>query len=312
MIIKKSICILFVLLNLFCKGQQSPQYSQYSFNSFGYNPAFAGTTKCLDFRVGTRLQWVGFEGAPQTSFASIHKALGKRNYNNKGKHAVGLYIEQDAVHLTTRTYVKLAYAYHTKISRKYTLGAGIYAGIQQYSTNTSFGQNNPDPVLDAAGGSVLRYPDIMPGVLLYSKKVYWSFSINQLYFKEINLGVEERQINQYYFGFGHKSNADKWTIFKSILVKWNVLGPPAVDLNMAWIYQQNFTMGLGYRLGESVIANIKFKLFSSLTLTYAFDFPLNKIYGNYGHEIMLGFSQCGGDGAGSGGGIKQKECAAYY
>lgn len=304
--------ILLVFISAFLFGQQSPQYSQYSFNNFGYNPAFAGTTKCLDFRMGTRLQWVGFSGAPFTSFASIHKALGKKHFNNGGKHAVGLYVEQDEVHLTTRSYVKAAYAYHTKISSKYMMGLGVFAGIQQYSTDNVFGENNIDPVLDAASGSVLRYPDIMPGILFYSKKAYWSFSINQLYFKNINLGVEEKQINQYYLGYGHKSLVNNWTIFKSFLLKWNVMAPPALDLNVAWVYQQNLALGLGYRVGESVIANLRFKLFKAITLTYAFDFPLNKIYGNYGHEIMLGFSQCGGDGAGTGGGSQKKACAAYY
>ena len=48
-----------------------------------------------------------------------------------------------------------------------------------------------------------------------------------------------------------------------------------------------------------------------MEIGYAFDFPLNKIYGNYGHEIMISFSKCGGDGTGGGGG-KKKECAAYY
>lgn len=309
---KKILFILFLTIDSVVIAQQSPQYSQYSFNNFGYNPAFAGTTKCLDFRMGTRLQWVGFEGAPWTSFASVHKALGGKNFNNSGKHAVGLYVEKDDVHLTKRTYVKAAYAYHTKISPKYTMGLGIFAGIQQYATDNIFLATNPDPVLAAASGSKLRYPDIMPGILFYSKKMYWSFSINQLYFKNINLGKEEKQVNQYYLGYGHKSLINNWTIFKSFLLKWNIMGPPVLDLNVAWVYQQNFTMGLGYRVGESAIANIRFRLAKTITLSYAFDFPLNKIYGNYGHELMLGFSQCGGDGTGSGGGEKKRECAAYY
>jgi type IX secretion system PorP/SprF family membrane protein len=309
---KKLLLISFICSCLLSFAQQSPQYSQYSFNNFGYNPAFAGTTKCFDFKAGYRMQWVGFEGAPRTTFASAHMALGKKNYNGKGKHAVGLYVEQDELHLTTRTYVKGAYAYHTKISSKMTMGLGIYAGIQQYATEDVFsGDLNPDPVLAAASGSALRYPDIMPGVLLYSKRLYISFSINQLYFKSINLGQEEKQVNQYYFGMGHKSTHGNWTMFKSFLLKQNIMGPPALDLNLAWTYKQKITLGAGYRVGESAIANVKFKLSNAMTITYAFDFPLNKIYGNYGHEIMIGFSRCGGGGVGQGGGAKAKNCWAY-
>jgi len=49
----------------------------------------------------------------------------------------------------------------------------------------------------------------------------------------------------------------------------------------------------------------------SLNVGYAFDFPLNKIYGNYGHEIMIGFNKCAGTGAGEGGGMKPHVCPAY-
>jgi len=309
---KNILSILLLIISVAVSAQQSPQYSQYSFNNFGYNPAFAGTTKCLDFRLGTRMQWVGFEGAPRTMFVSAHKNFKGKHYRGKGFHAAGLYVEQDQLHLTSRNYVKLAYAYHMKATKKFMISLGIFAGIQQYSVDNVFGNTNVDPVLVAASGSKIRYPDIMPGVLMYSKKAYYSFSINQLYFKNIQLGQEATQVNQYIFGAGHKSNLGDWTMFKSFLLKWNVMGPPAIDLNLAWIYRRNISFGLGYRVGESVIANVRFRMFNALAIGYAFDFPLNKIYGSYGHEIMLSFSTCGADGGLGGGKGKQKECAAYY
>jgi len=308
---RKVIVILILLVSGTIFGQQSAQYSQYTFNNFGYNPAFAGTIKCIDFRAGYRMQWVGFEGAPRTTFASVQYEIKQKHYNGGGKHSVGLYIEQDEVHLTTRTVIKGAYSYHKKLSGKYTMGLGVFVGIQQYGTDDVFGgETNNDPVLAAAAGSEIRYPDIMPGILLYSNKVYWSFSINQLYFKNINLGLEEKQVNQYYFGGGHKSLFGKWTVFKSFLLKWNTIGAPALDLNMAWVYQQKFTLGLGYRVGESAVAQVKFNL-GAIKIGYAFDFPLNKIYGNYGHEIMIGFNRCADSGVGAGGGMKPHVCPAY-
>ncbi|PCI96888.1 MAG: hypothetical protein COB15_08960 [Flavobacteriales bacterium] len=308
---KKIVAILFLFFSLGIVAQQSEQYSQYTFNNFGYNPAFAGTIKCIDFRAGYRMQWVGFDGAPRSKFASLQVAIKKKRYKNQGRHAVGLYLDQDEVHLTTRTFVKLAYTYHTKLSTKYTMGLGVFAGIQQYATNNVFGgETNNDLVLAAAAGSELHYPDIMPGILFYSNKTYWSFSVNQLYFKKIKSGVEQTQVNQYYFGGGNKSLHGNWTVFKSFLLKWNVMGPPALDLNMAWLYRQSFTMGLGYRVGESAIAQVKFNL-GALKIGYAFDFPLNKIYGNYGHEIMIGFNKCGSGSDGLGGGMKPHVCPAY-
>ncbi len=308
---RKYIVISFLLLSIGVLGQQSAQYSQYTFNSFGHNPAFAGTVKCADFRAGYRLQWVGIEGAPRTTYASLMMPINRKKFNTKGKHSVGLYIEQDKVHLTQRTVIKVAYSYHKKLSLKYTVGMGIFAGVQQYSTSGVDGENSQDPVLAAAEGSVLRYPDLMPGILLYSNRVYWSFAINQVYFKNINLGKEQKQVNQYYFGAGHKTLfSSKWTFFPSFLLKMNVMGPPALDLNTAWVYQQKATFGVGYRVGESAVAQVKFNL-GAIKIGYAFDYPLNKIMGNYGHEIMISFSQCGGGDVGNGGGMKPHLCPAY-
>lgn len=295
-------------------GQQAPQYSQYTFNNFGHNPAFAGSKKCLDFKAGGRFQWLGFEGAPRTYFASIHTPIGKKYHTGKGKHAIGAYVEQDRVHITTRTYFKLAYAYHKKLSPKFTGAAGIFGGVQQYAVDNVFGTNSADPVLDNASGSSLHYPDIMPGVLLYNNRFYMSLAVNQLYFHKIKLGGDQnKHRNQYLFGLGHQSPFGSWTVFKSILLKANNFGPPALDANLAWIYQQNLTFGLGYRAGESVVGSIKFRLIKDVTLTYAFDFPLNHIRtaNAYGHEIMIGFSKCGGGGAGAGAGVKPHVCPAY-
>ena len=309
---KRGLTIFLLLISINIFAQQSVHYSQYTFNNFGYNPAFAGTIKCLDFRAGTRLQWVGFEGAPRSSFASLQIEFKRKHYGSKaGKHSVGLYVEQDVVHLTTRTVIKGAYSYHKKLSSKFTMGLGIFAGVQQYSTDNVFGgEFNSDPVLASAAGSVLRYPDIMPGILFYSNKVYWSFSINQLYFKSINLGQEETQVNQYFIGGGHKSPLGNWVFFKSFLLKMNIMGPPALDLNTAFVYRQKTTLGLGYRVGESAIAQVKFSL-GGVKIGYAFDYPLNKIYGNYGHEVMIGFNKCGEGYVGNGGGMKPHVCPAY-
>ena len=304
-----------ILFIVFCGSlfsQQSVHYTQYSFNNLGYNPAFIGTTKCLEFKAGSRLQWMGFKGAPRSSFASIQHTFKAKNFHQNGKHGVGLYVEQDEIHITTRTYVKLGYAYHKKLSSKYTGAVGVFAGIQQYAINTAFAPNNPDPVLANASGSELKYPDIMPGLLIYNSKVYYSFSINQLYFKKTGLGGDEnKQINQYYLGWGHKSPAGNWTFFKSFLLKADVMGPPALDLNIHFDYQNNIGFGLGYRVGEAVNAQLKLRIFESIAIGYAFDFPLNKIYGNYTHELMISFSKCGGGGIGEGNSIKQHACPAY-
>ena len=49
-------------------GQQVPQFSQYLRNQYMVNPGAAGVYDFLDITAGGRLQWLGFEDAPKTSY----------------------------------------------------------------------------------------------------------------------------------------------------------------------------------------------------------------------------------------------------
>ena len=53
-------------------AQQDPQYTQYMYNTQVINPAYAGSKDALSFGLLTRKQWVGFDGAPNTSTFTIN------------------------------------------------------------------------------------------------------------------------------------------------------------------------------------------------------------------------------------------------
>ena len=51
--------------------QQLPLRTNWQFNYFQENPAFAGFTDCMELKAGFRQQWAGFDGAPSTAFANL-------------------------------------------------------------------------------------------------------------------------------------------------------------------------------------------------------------------------------------------------
>ncbi len=297
-------------------SQQTAQYTQYYVNNFGYNPAFAGATGCIDFTFGGKYQWVGFEGAPRDMFVSAHGSKAQKYHTNRGRWGFGGYIEQDRVHLTTRNIFKGAVAYHKRLFGRTTGAAGIFAGLEQFAVDDVFGNYNPDPVLNNAAGANLLYPEFMPGVLLYNHKMYVGFSVNQFISPhDTKLGGGEHKLrNQYYFSFMHKSFINDWIVFKSFFVKFGRLAPIAGDVNISWEYRKNFTFGLGYRVGEAASANIMFRLLGNMKIGYAFDFPLNKIRiaSSYSHEIMIKFSKCPDDiGGAPKGKIDKAACPTF-
>ena len=57
-------------------AQQYPLFSNYVLNSYGFNPAIAGSSPHWDARATYRTQWVGIDGAPQTQIVSLHGPVG--------------------------------------------------------------------------------------------------------------------------------------------------------------------------------------------------------------------------------------------
>ena len=72
---KKLLLLIGLVIGSRATAQQISQYTQYVFNHFSINPAVAGSKDCLDVRLGYRRQWVGFENAPVTAWASLHGVI---------------------------------------------------------------------------------------------------------------------------------------------------------------------------------------------------------------------------------------------
>ena len=76
--IKIKIVVILLLFSVSVYAQQAVQYTQFMMNDYGLNPAVAGSGKGLYVMVGRRSQWRGFAFAPETNFASVTKAFGKK------------------------------------------------------------------------------------------------------------------------------------------------------------------------------------------------------------------------------------------
>jgi type IX secretion system PorP/SprF family membrane protein len=146
-------------------AQQAPTYTQFVFNQYGSNPAYAGTNLGMEAVVGRRIQWVGFANAPVTSFGSFTYAW-RKNFNYKAKHALGMYVEDDRPGLFSSKAAYISYSIHFKIFTGLNIAAGIFAGVKQVGiANALYDQN--DPALNDLKSNttlVTIYPDIIPGI----------------------------------------------------------------------------------------------------------------------------------------------------
>ncbi len=198
-------------LALLANAQQRPHYTQYILNQYVINPAVTGIENYTDMKVSLRDQWIGFDGAPQTSYFTIHAPIGKNDYrtsstsynvpgqNPRGKaywetytaaephHGIGLTVINDKTGSYNFFSASATYAYHLGLSPTTNLSGGFSAGITKVSIDRSkqdfSGAGDP---FDPATGSSLDgelskiKPNLGVGLWLYSRDYFMGFAVQQV------------------------------------------------------------------------------------------------------------------------------------
>lgn len=293
------LCVL--VLHLEGPAQQLAQYTQYVFNHFSINPAVAGSKDCLDVRMGYRRQWMGFEGAPTSGWASLHGTLGTRKKGlRNSRHGIGAFVEADNAGNWGYTRFVLAYAYHARLTQESYLSFGLYGGAQQMKLNvgevtlTDFN----DPAVDGRASAVV-FPDVTPGIWLYSKRGWAGVSIHHILARPIpDIGLGSRMAPHYMLSGGYRySLGRKMAFTPSTLLKFAGGIPLAMDLNAMLEWNRVLSLGAGYRNGDAVAFLMKVGFLQHFQLGYSYDITTSKlrVAGSNTHEIILAITPCGKD-----------------
>ena len=88
-----------------CYAQQTPTFSEYNYNPFILNSAYAGLTANTELSVSNAGYFNDFEGSPRSFSLSGHGQL------NRGKVGLGAGIIRDQIGVTTSTSFFGAYSY---------------------------------------------------------------------------------------------------------------------------------------------------------------------------------------------------------
>lgn len=306
----------------FASAQQRPQYTQYIFNNFILNPAISGIENYIDVKAGYRSQWQGLDGAPETSYISIHAPLGKNFINgtstsvpqsggtnpnsrsyvqtymaSEPHHGIGFHAVSDKAGPISRTDVNATYAYHLGISSNVNLSLGVAAGVSKiYLDRSKITLENPIDQAIGTGNYDQLKPDLSAGVWLYGPRYFAGVSTQQLLSSPIgfsdDLSYDQgRKVPHVFISAGYKVYlGDDFAAMPSAMVKMVSPVPASVDVNMKLAYRDKFWMGASYRKDDAFSAMAGFNLGSFMNIGYSYDFTtsgLNAV-SNGSHEIVLG------------------------
>ncbi len=287
-------CVLCVVLT----AQQTPQFTQFTFNKSGYNPAASGSNINAGYEIisGTRQQWVGFEGAPKTSFFSANYTF-KPERSYKRWHNAGLYVSQDIMGLFSTTSIHGSYTLHLPVLKQYVLSFGIYAGIKQFGFGKTAIDKN-DPVYTKSSQLFLAYPDFIPGIRFKNRKFIIDVSLFHAYkFRRAQgdkqIGNKSLLVPQLYASYTRKIMLENQVaIVPSVNIHSGFTSIPSAELNVMVYFAKRVGIGSTIRNINSLSGILQVRFAKNITIGVAYDYTLSKLTNTAPHtyEIMLGIT----------------------
>lgn len=306
-------------------AQQRPHYTQYILNNYIINPALTGIENYTDIKLSYRNQWVGFPGAPQTIYATIHAPIGKKDYrtsatsfqvpgeNPRGKsyweeytaaephHGVGASIIHYKTGYISRSYATVSYAYHLGLTPKLNLSAGFAAGISTINIDASkIDLANPvDPAVGGAAQELRKVkPELNAGLWLYSDRFFAGFAAQQIIPQKVTLVTNDfyksTLVPHFFATTGYRfMTGEDVNIIPSVMLRYIPSMPLFVDVTVKAQYQDRLWVGGNYRLKEGFAAMAGLNISNAFNVSYSYDVNNSRYLLQYmqrgTHEIVLGF-----------------------
>ncbi len=274
---------------IFGYGQQDAQYTQYMYNTININPAYAGSRGALSVFALYRTQWVGLDGAPQTSTLSVNSPI---NNSNIG---VGLSLVNDKIGPTNETNISadLSYTIQTSADTKLSFGIKGTANLFNLDINKLNPANQNDPQFQDFDNKFS--PNVGAGVYWHSDKAYVGLSVPNFIesskYNDNDIAIYKSKMNYYLMG-GYVFNLDKYEYYKfkpAILAKMVEGAPLQVDISANFMLLDKITLGAAYRWSASVSAMAGFQVTDGLYIGYGYDRETTNLknYNSGSHEIFL-------------------------
>ncbi|MCJ8292546.1 MAG: type IX secretion system membrane protein PorP/SprF [Crocinitomicaceae bacterium] len=305
-------------------AQQVPQFSQYLRNQYLVNPAAAGVYDFVDVTIGGRLQWLGFDDAPKTSYLYISSPLSntpKTRYNpglrissgpvrnpeirtGKLKHALGGQVIADQYGAFRQLRASVTYALHLPLSRNYNLSFGTSLGLSNRSfladraqtlnmmTGAAYVDNTYDNFVANTGAQ--NTMDVGAGLYLYSDNMFFGISADQLTKDFVKFGNVETTFdpNMHFQGTaGVKIPlSQNLTLMPAVLAKYTDAAPLSIEGSVLFEYKEWLWIGASFRNEDAVVAMAGLNISERFKFGYSYDFNISRVqnFSSGGHELVLG------------------------
>lgn len=271
-------------------AQQDPVFNQYMNNLLTVQPAYAGMSGYVNVTALSRIQWVGFEGAPNSNTFTVQGPFKKYNIG------MGLSIITDKFGPVRQTGVYADYAFRVLLDNDQYVSFGIKGGFNRYEALLSdLTVHDPNDPVSAFDINKKYMPNFGVGFMWHADNFFIGASVPKVFRNKINSDsgatVYQEEMNFYAMGGYVVDITDNMKFKPTILARWSKNTPTIVDFTATALLYERVWVGGTYRLQNSYGLLFQVYINSSVKLGYAYDLTtFHPTQYNAGtHEFMLSY-----------------------
>ena len=252
------IAVLLTLLSLHTEGvmaQQEGVQTLFMFNTLSINPGVAGSKETPTFTLLSRHQWIGFKGAPIQQNLGFHSTAFKSQ-----RLGFGLNISNRKVGIFSAQAATMSWSYSPVKTENFSIRMGMSGTIRRLGFDLESAEQAS--VLSGERGldlSARMYGNFGMGMLVTYKECFFGVSVPYFYENIIGINPESPTTaleSRHYYVMGGLDIP----IFKKLRYRPSGVlrlvknAPWGFDFNNSFIFNEQVTVGLGYRAGKSNVA----------------------------------------------------------
>ena len=252
------------------------------------NPAYVGVDGIMKVTFMHRSQWIGVAGAPVTQTLLFSAPLGQHV-------GFGFGITRDQIGPANETNVSADVSYTLHLNNNgLDFSFGIKGGLQLLNVDYTklIIQNPNDPSIFHNINSRIT-PNIGAGMYLFNQDWYVGLSMPNLlstkHYNEKKVSLVSRAVHFYLLGGINFYLNDNLKMKPTFLLKNTSTSPLTIDLSLNFLFHNRFTTGVSYRQKASVSGLVDFKVSTSISIGYSYDYDTSDI-GNFSggsHEVLV-------------------------
>lgn len=272
-----------------CAVAQEPWiWSQYMFNLYEANIAYAGNPEAVYVSAHHRVQWTGWEGAPLMSNAIVQAPF------FDGKMGCGLTVSTERVGAHRASVAEMAWAYKLRMGASSVLSFGLSGGVvqQTFFPDELSARDEEQWFLQAQQVSAVT-PRAGAGVFFNSKRFFVGVDATNLNNPAAKLyeGFFGPALREFRFVSGLAIPINKyWVLRPSTMLRTRPNGQVSADISLCVFWNEKIWFGAGLRPGHGYTGMLDWSVSRRLRVGFSADLTIARwSFMPPSHEVFISY-----------------------